>query len=521
MNRRQLLQALGASTLLYLPWRARAGGNPPYKGPLLLHIHARGGWDTSMLCDAKAENPGYKRDDLDNLVLDSQGNQIIVFENNYVTKTQVENGIRVPAATKGPNPLYYYSYSSLGAAKQAIESPLTFFQEFGDRFVAINGVDTETILHSAGIQQVMAGDSGHPLPSLAALMAGRDEASVMLPAAFIAGGVYNATGGVVSVSRLGGALPSVADTFKVGISDGGEDLLSAAEIGRMRTARLERAQELQGQLSSAREARSLKSYQEALQGNEVVAELKSALSTAGALSELDLAAWEAAIPGFVNDVTRPFYNTPDRQDVVADLERILQCFASGLSIAANFESGISGGFPTFDTHGAHNLNQPLAMGVLIARLRYVMVRAKQLGIDNRLHLVVTSDFARTPRYQGSDYKTQGKDHWTISSFLVSAPGLKGGRVVGGTDNGLRAVLVCASDLTKPSLTVAQLAKRLGSEAEASKTKRYVDPDTGLIYVRLRTSHVHRALRKVLQIPQNLQSEFPLPYDKEGLANLLD
>ena len=53
MNRRHLLQLGSMATLsLFLPWTSRAG-EAGYGGPYLISLHAGGGWDPTLLCDAK------------------------------------------------------------------------------------------------------------------------------------------------------------------------------------------------------------------------------------------------------------------------------------------------------------------------------------------------------------------------------------------------------------------------------------------------------------------------------------
>ena len=49
-------------------------------------------------------------------------------------------------------------------------------------------------------------------------------------------------------------------------------------------------------------------------------------------------------------------------------------------------------------------------------------------------VVVASELGRTPRQNGA----QGKDHWPVTSAMVIGGGLKGGRVLGGTDGALVA-----------------------------------------------------------------------------------
>lgn len=60
-----------------------------------------------------------------------------------------------------------------------------------------------------------------------------------------------------------------------------------------------------------------------------------------------------------------------------------------------------------------------------------MDEALRQGIDDRLYVLVASDFARTPQ----DNDGSGEDHWSVASMLLMGPGIQGGRIVGETDAG--------------------------------------------------------------------------------------
>jgi len=199
-----------------------------------------------------------------------------------------------------------------------------------------------------------------------------------------------------------------------------------------------------------------------------------------------------AIDTFVNDLapeTRPYLtgsqNTGGRArflDLGSPLETILRCFQAGVSCSATYAQG------GFDTHSQHDTNQSNALASFLARFRYVLLRAQQMGLRDKLFVLVTSDFGRTPRYNTGD----GKDHWNVTSALLVGPGVRGGRALGRTDEGHKAIAVSRS------------------------APAQVDPGG----VRVHASHIHGELRRVLGVDKaEFINQFPLP-TTEGTLPLL-
>ena len=57
-----------------------------------------------------------------------------------------------------------------------------------------------------------------------------------------------------------------------------------------------------------------------------------------------------------------------------------------------------------------------------------MRRAEEVGLRDRIVVIIQSEMGRTPWYNG----TGGKDHWSINSMMAMGPGIDGDRVVGST-----------------------------------------------------------------------------------------
>jgi hypothetical protein len=457
MDRRDFVKLAGFTGLsLFLPWagssQARAD-ETTWGGPYFLHMHAGGGWDPTLLCDGKITAAG----------------STPVYENKLVTAVADVNGIPVPAATADGK-------FFLRTGDQAVEEPAHFFQNAGRDVLVLNGVDTQTNNHDTGLQCLSCGHNDIELPALAALFAGMAAKGRDVPMAFLAGGQYNRTGDVVGVSRFpGDKVALLADPFKASPNDE-RGILSDVATQRILQLRNERLATLEGQATLPRNKRTLKALREAARGGAAVNLLKQVAS--------------APAPGietFTNDLspeTRAYLTGSNNAggrarflDLGAPLEIVLRCFQAGVSAAATYEQG------GFDTHGNHDVNQQAAMGAFVARLRYVLLRAAQMGLRDKLFVLVTSDFGRTPRYNSGN----GKDHWNVTSTLVVGPGIRGGRAVGKSDEGHKAMRVAAGDVSK------------------------VVPDSDGGGERIHASHIHRELRRVLGVDKaEFINGFPLP-----------
>jgi hypothetical protein len=457
MDRRDFVKLAGLTGLsLFLPWAGSSeakADQTTWGGPYFLHMHAGGGWDPTLFCDGKLTAPGATP----------------VYENKLVTAVTQVNGIPVPAATADGK--FFLRDNNV-----PIEDPAHFFQNAGRDVLVFNGVDTQTNNHDTGVQCLACGHNDIELPALAALFAGMAAKGRDVPMAFLAGGQYNRTGDVVGVSRFpGDKVALLADPFKAAPNDK-EGILSDVAAQRILQLRNERLDRLQAQATLPRNKRTLHALREAARGGAAVNLLKQVASAPA-----------PGIDSFANDLppeTRAYLTgsnnpggTPRFIDIGAPLETVLRCFQAGVSAAATFEQG------GFDTHGNHDDNQQAALAFFVARLRYVLLRATQMGLRDKLYVLVTSDFGRTPRYNSGN----GKDHWNVTSTLVVGPGIRGGRAIGKSDEGHKALRVAQGDVTK------------------------IVPDSDGGGERIHASHIHRELRRVLGVDQaDFIKQFPLP-----------
>lgn len=104
----------------------------------------------------------------------------------------------------------------------------------------------------------------------------------------------------------------------------------------------------------------------------------------------------------------------------------LLIFGEGLGVAT--ECRADGGW---DTHEDGESAQIQLLTQLNDSLMSLWEMAEKLGVAEKLIVVVSSDFGRTPYYNSYG----GKDHWPINSYIIMQGGVQWtNRVVGKTDN---------------------------------------------------------------------------------------
>jgi hypothetical protein len=164
-------------------------------------------------------------------------------------------------------------------------------------------------------------------------------------------------------------------------------------------------------------------------------------------------------------------------------EIALASFKAGVCVSANLTIG------QFDSHQNNDKDQMQLIPRLLASVDYLLRRAEDLQIRDKLVLVLQSEMGRTPAYNNG----HGKDHWSIGSIMFLGRGIRGNRVIGATDEGQFAIPINPSTLL-------------------------FDRDQGQ---RVRPEHIHIALRQLADIADHPASrQFPLKVqDDEKLNNL--
>ncbi|HLY75496.1 MAG TPA: DUF1501 domain-containing protein, partial [Planctomycetota bacterium] len=164
---------------------------------------------------------------------------------------------------------------------------------------------------------------------------------------------------------------------------------------------------------------------------------------------------------------------PPKERLSQQVDIALASFKAGVCVSANLSIG------QFDSHNNNDADQMKLIPEFLAGIDYLMRRAEELKIREKLVVIVQSEMGRTPNYNNGN----GKDHWSIGSVMFLGRGIEGNRCVGATDE-----------------------KQFLVPLDPKSLKG--DPEKG---IRLRIEHLHLALRELAGIDSHLYSkQFPLP-----------
>jgi uncharacterized protein (DUF1501 family) len=469
MQRRHFLQIAAAGGLVVAaPTIAsrRAQAEGPYTGPLLISVNAPGGWDPTNLCDPK----GGEKD-----------NKKTINQRFSASEIGSAGGFRyAPHAT--------VAETDGGTAE--MYSHKAFFEAYQNRLTVLNGVDTQTNNHETGSRTTWSGGSGENRASLGAMLAATAvQGGGTLPLAYLSAGGYDATGGLVSLTRANDidtmkriAYPDSGDINKLVDSRYHNDT-AWGRLNVARQARLDR--QIQGASLPVHKA-ALGTLFAARNASPEVQRLFESSELAGdfKLFTRDTLPGPDGTPGYL----KQFKNPGAFDNVVrfaAQAQIALLAFKSGVAAAANLSIG---GFDTHDDHDNRHIPQLVN---LLRGLDLLWMQAAAWGVADRLVVVVGSDFGRTPLYNEGN----GKDHWNITSMMVMAT------PAGASSRG-----------------ITTLGKTVGATTAEFKAEP-IDPTTGAALVgassetnttRIVPAMVHRELRKVLGI-----AEFGPDFGLEG------
>lgn len=330
-----------------------------------------------------------------------------------------------------------------------------FYTQFGNELLVFNGLDYSVNNHSPGARYMATGKlDSMAYPTFAALVAACQGPSC--PLSFLTFGNYSATGNLVAMSRVP-YLPSLRNLANADAIGGNE---RSPYHDRFALDRIERA--LQGQVESRAAEPRLPRAEHA----------ENMLYAAQANSK----ALERVAPHIPRDVPR------ERLSQQADIA--LASFKAGVCVSANLTIG------QFDSHANNDADQMRLIPEFLAGIRYMLRRAEDLQIRDRLVIIIQSEMGRTPTYNNGN----GKDHWSIGSIMFLGRGIRGNRMIGATDE-------------------RQFHVPLNPRTLAT------DRQNG---VRVRPEHIHTALREFAGIADHAYSRrFPLGVaDNERLRGLL-
>jgi len=370
MDRRDFIKAAGLSSIMAtLPTSFQIkAGHADFSGKFLINIQAEGGWDVSSLCDPKMNVPGEA--------------QI----NHWAVNDESRTAGNIQYAPFGSNQ--------------------NFFEKYHNDMLVINGIDAQTNSHTAGVVHNWSGRISNGFPTLTALYAGIN--SPNLPISYINNGGYAETAGLIRYTRLNDA-NTLKNIIKPNSAEWNESEFYHPDfdwniVKQIRDERM--ARKLQRNDLSIRERLAINNYKSSIDNASILNDFLTELNLAGDIIE--------------PEEKEGFWTSLKRQAQLA-----LIAMKAGVAVSADLAVG-----GAFDSHEFHDRLQGDSLQVTTDGIDYLWQYAEQLGIADRIVIVINSDFSRTPYYNDTD----GKDHWPIGSAIVmerDAPW--GNRMVGLTD----------------------------------------------------------------------------------------
>ena len=358
LSRRQVL-AGGAGALGALMLGGREAVAEPGAKKNLIIVFAAGGWDTTYGIDPK---PGLT-------TIDAPAGDV-----------QELSGIPILTAPTRP-------------------AVTDFFTDFGSLTAVVNGVQTQSISHTAGSRRIMTGSSALGDPDMGTILAvehGFDLAAPYLVLGTISySGEYAATATRTGTLNQLGTLLEPLTAFPID-----DTLVTQRYLPTNREANLirehllaeaERTIEARGALG--RNAQRMTDYVAAADRSDLLKEI-------------------GGLQGFEGT-----------QDFAVQVDLAVDAIDNGMSQAVQIE------LPGFDTHAA-NAQQDFLWQGLFTQLHRLVSRLENRGLLDDTVIAVVSEMGRTPKLNAE----AGKDHWPVTSAMVIGTEVNGGRVIGATNN---------------------------------------------------------------------------------------
>lgn len=385
MKRRIFMKTMATSAALtaFSSLSGRVWASPEaYEGRFLVVLQMNGGWDVTQFCDPKTNTLG--EPDI----------------NNWANSAEIQTAGRIHYAP--------------------VASNQRLFENHYQKMLVINGVDAQTNSHSTGVLHNWSGRNAAGLPTLTALFAATKAPE--LPLSYINNGGFSATADLIRFSRLNdhNALIDLLDPSVVPWDDS-RSLRRASDISRVQRYQREALErKLAKNTLTPRQRTNAAAYLNARSNRDALDRLKSIVPESDAIQP---------------NTVLPYVNF--ESDLMRQIQLSLLTFKAGVGVSCDL---ICHGF---DTHKEHDLQHEELYNHGADAIDYFWNFAGELGISDRITLVIGSDFGRTNFYNAEN----GKDHWPIGSYIVmeEAPAW-GNRVVGVTDGVHNAVKINPSTL---------------------------------------------------------------------------
>ena len=318
-----------------------------------------------------------------------------------------------------------------------------FFKKYADELLVFNGLDYSVNNHSPCSRYMATGKlDSLEYPTFAALVAACNGSDA--PIAFLTFGQYSATGNLVPMSRV----PYLSSLKQLANADGVDGSSRSFYSDDFVRDRIE---------STLKEQRMARDSQPRLPRLERAQSMLYA-------AQLNSQALKRITPYIPKSLVKG--RLPQQADVA------LASFKAGVCVSANLSIG------QFDSHANNDSDQMRLIPEFLAGIDYLISKAEELKIRDKLVIVIQSEMGRTPNYN----KGNGKDHWSVGSIMFMGTGIKGNRVIGATND--------------QQFLVPVNPRSLASDNEHG--------------VRVRPEHIHTALREFAGVNKHeFSKRFPL------------
>jgi len=282
-------------------------------------------------------------------------------------------------------------------------SVTNFFHAYHSSTIIFNGVLVPSVAHGNCRRLMMSGTSNDGASDWAAIIAGRGGLDLALPQMVLSGPSYPGQfGSAVTRAGTGGQLDAVLSGSVLDWSDMLTERPPIRAEDRMDSYLIRRAAAAVESANLPRSKELYEAYQASLGRGVELKDLQDVIN------------WSAG------------------GSLAAQGNLAGQLLGLGISRTVMMNHGGSG----WDTHENNDATQSqswesLFGGLLDTADRFATLPGRGGGtlLDETV-FVVMSEMGRTPALNNGD----GKDHWPYTSVLVMGPGLRGGRVIGATDD---------------------------------------------------------------------------------------
>lgn len=376
----------------------------------VLQVQTGGGWDVTAFCDPKINVSGERK------------------ISKWSDNDEIAEAGNIPYAPFADNS--------------------AFFNEYHSDMLVINGVDTLTNGHSIGQTHTWSGRTAVGFPSLTAIYSSYYGDGLAIPYLSF-GPAFSKGENLIQSIKIddGSSLRSVLNPFV--------DVYSGEETEE--TELLEKIHD-----HNTISALGYSNSSNIVRGNYI--NRKSFFDSLNSTTQLKFLA--SQLPG-----NRDFGNLNQFEK---SIWTALSAFKAGTTLAADINHGHQVTQGGWDSHSYNDQKQETLMRNLTSGIDFLWKKAEDLGIAERLFVIISSDFSRTPYYNSGD----GKDHWNVGSYIFMERNQNyTDRVIGATDGAQNAIGV------------------------NPKTLKSDDS------VKLVPGHIHKALRKYLGLSGTSADEY--------------